>query len=95
MKQLALKIFSVVFVILFPILLFAEETFTITTYYPAPYGVYREMRARRMAVGDNYVDHAQYCWGGGCLNAVDADADLIVEGNVGIGTVNSGDTILN
>src|SRR3989338_7922827 len=29
-----------------------EETLTITTYYPAPYGVYNEMRANKMVIGD-------------------------------------------
>ena len=28
------------------------ETITLTTYYPAPFGVYNEMQANRMAVGD-------------------------------------------
>ena len=32
-----------------------EETLTIATYYPAPYGIYNEMRAKKMAVGDNYL----------------------------------------
>jgi len=33
---------------------FAEERITLTTYYPAPYGVYREMRVNQMAVGSGY-----------------------------------------
>ena len=33
-----------------------EERITIITYYPAPYGVYNELRARRVAIGDNYID---------------------------------------
>jgi len=60
------------------------ETITITTYYPAPFGVYKELRAKRMAIGDNYYDASGYAWG---VN-IDSDADLVVEGNVGIGTDN-------
>lgn len=33
---------------------FAQEQVTITTYYPAPYGIYRELRANQMAVGSPY-----------------------------------------
>jgi hypothetical protein len=36
---------------------FAQETLTITTYYPAPFGVYQEMRVHgRMAIGDANKD---------------------------------------
>lgn len=64
----------------------AEESITITTYYPSPYGVYKELRAKRTAVGDNYYDSSGYCWEGTCTTTIDSGADLIVEGNVGIGT---------
>ena len=71
------------------------EDITITTYYPAPYGVYREIRSQRMAVGDTYYDSSQHCWPGGpcTFPDIDADADLIIEGNVGIGTVNPGEKL--
>jgi hypothetical protein len=37
----------------FSLPLFAQETLTITTYYPAPFGVYKEMRIHdRLAIGD-------------------------------------------
>lgn len=66
---------------------FAQETITITTYYPSPYGSYRELRAQRMAIGDNYIDGSQYCWSPDtCTTTINADADLLVEGRVGIGT---------
>ena len=76
--------------LIFPYSGFAEDTLTITTYYPSPYGVYRELRAKRMAIGENYTSGANYTWqdtesGSG---EIDFDADLVVEGNVGIGTVN-------
>ena len=35
-----------------------EEQLTITTYYPAPYGVYREFESRRMVVGDDSMPTA-------------------------------------
>src|SRR3990167_766825 len=88
---------------LFPLFSFSqseEETLTITTYYPAPYGVYSEMRAKRMAVGDKYYDGSQYCWSPAtCANQIDGitsscwpncNTNLIVEGKVGIGTVAPG-----
>lgn len=61
---------------------FAQEQITITTYYPSPVGVYNELRARRMAIGDNWFNPATNVWG----TQIDANADLVVEGNVGIGT---------
>src|SRR3989338_5515623 len=78
--------------LIFPLSSFAqteEETMTITTYYPAPYGVYNEMRAKRMAVGTNYYNGSAYPWdsGGGCVGNEICNADLVVQGNVGIGTV--------
>lgn len=67
---------------------FSQETLTITTYYPSPYGVYRELRSQRMAIGDNYYGSG-YCWPPDiCANQINADADLVVEGNVGIGVIN-------
>ncbi len=55
------------------------EQITFSTYYPAPYGVYNEMRARRMAIGGGYLDSS---------TVTVADDNLIVEGNVGIGITN-------
>ncbi|MDD5568195.1 MAG: hypothetical protein PHY88_03215 [Candidatus Omnitrophica bacterium] len=87
-----LLLFLFILNIFFAFPLFAEDTLTITTYYPSPYGVYRELRAKRIAIGDDYIDGASYTWqdtesGSG---EVDYTADLVVEGNVGIGTVNPG-----
>jgi hypothetical protein len=65
-----------------------QEQLTITTYYPSPHGSYREIRAQRMAIGDTYFGSG-YCWPpDSCANNVDTNADLVVEGNVGIGTPN-------
>ena len=55
---------------------FAQEQITITTYYPSPFGIYNEMRAKRLAVGTNYLDSS---------TVTVADDQLIVEGEVGIG----------
>jgi len=60
---------------------FSEEL-TITTYYPSPVGIYKELRAKRMAIGDNYYNPSDYSWGSEILS----DADLVVEGRIGIGT---------
>ncbi|MDD2927524.1 MAG: tail fiber domain-containing protein [Candidatus Omnitrophica bacterium] len=84
--------FSVTLLLFFisPCILLAEDTLTITTYYPSPYGVYREMRAKRLAIGDNYIDNSNYTWeeSDGDGGEIDYLADLVVEGNVGIGTTN-------
>ncbi|MDD5583864.1 MAG: hypothetical protein PHV55_02250 [Candidatus Omnitrophica bacterium] len=67
----------------------ASETITISTYYPAPYGVYEELRAQRVAIGEDYLDGSQYCWSPNtCTEQINATTtDLVVQGNVGIGTV--------
>jgi hypothetical protein len=65
--------------------IFASEQLTITTYYPSPYGSYRELRAQRIAIGDNYIDGATYSWDS-LPATIEPDADLVVEGRVGIGT---------
>lgn len=69
----------------------SEESLTITTYYPSPYGSYRELRSQMMAIGTNYYSASYTCWpGGSCTYPIPAAASLIVEGNVGIGTTNPG-----
>jgi len=82
--------FTLSFLLFFcPVFLFAEEI-TITSYYPSPYGVYNELRAKKMAIGDNYIDSGNYTWesADGDGGEVDYNADLVVEGNLGIGTSN-------
>lgn len=83
--------YCLLFLLLFPFFIFSEESITISTYYPSPVGVYTELRSQRMAIGDNYFNAASYPWDtNGILLAgeVSQDADLVVEGNVGIGTAN-------
>jgi len=54
----------------------AQETITLTTYYPAPYGVYLELRAKKMALGPTYFNPS---------TVIPAGTDLIVEEKVGVG----------
>lgn len=37
-----------------------EESVTITTYYPSPYGVYHELRVDQMAIGSAYSNPSTY-----------------------------------
>ncbi len=61
---------------------FAEEKITLSTFYPAAYGDYDELTANKMVVDPTY--------------AIPADPiDLLVEGNVGIGTAAPGAYKLN
>jgi len=85
-KRLSIIGISLFFILGLFSLSFSEDI-TITTYYPSPFGSYAELRAQRMAIGDAYIGPS-YCWGGGCGNIIDANADLVVQGNVGIGTWN-------
>lgn len=64
--------------LVFPPFLFAEESITITTYYPSPYGSYRQLTADQIAIGSTY------------RNPTYADGTLYVSGNVGIGTTTPG-----
>ena len=54
---------------------FAEEVITLTTYFPAPYGVYRELRVNQIAVGSRY------------RQANLTDGTLLVSGDVVLGSV--------
>jgi len=40
----------------------STDTLRIVTYYPSPYGSYRELRAKRLAVGELYKSTKDYCW---------------------------------
>ncbi len=73
--------FALIFVFIFLVCrqAYAEEV-TITTYYPAPEGVYDELRSTKMGVGPNYYNAANY--------PTPANNSLIIEPGVGIGTSN-------
>jgi hypothetical protein len=62
------------FFVTFVVASFAQEQVTITTYYPAPYGIYRELRTDQMAVGSGYRATPL------------SNGNLIVEGSVAIGS---------
>ncbi len=62
---------------------FAEDI-TITTYYPSPLGVYKELRAERMAIGDSYYDASKHGWKPK-QDWAGKNINLAVEGNVMIG----------
>ncbi|KPK98271.1 MAG: hypothetical protein AMJ95_04710 [Omnitrophica WOR_2 bacterium SM23_72] len=55
---------------------FAQETLTITTYYPLPYASYKELTSHRVKIGTTYS---------GSGTSV-SDDNLIIEGSFGIGT---------
>jgi len=86
-KLLLFLSLSLAFLLAYPSLFAQEESITMTTYYPSPYGSYREMRAKRMAIGDDYIQGETYSWDS-LPPSINADADLVVQGNVGIGTTN-------
>lgn len=61
---------------------FAEDTVTITTYYPSPYGVYNRLQAYSFGVGDNNSNDT--------LDSGDVPTDkgnVWIKGGVGIGTM--------
>lgn len=77
---------SLVLTLLWSVLITAfaeEESITITTYYPSPYGIYNQMQANSLGIGDNNKD--------GNLDNGDVPTtagDVWIRGNVGIGTDN-------
>jgi hypothetical protein len=71
----------------------AQESITLTTYYPSPFGVYNELRVKRVAIGESYFDSGAYPWdsaAGGLSGGIEEEADLVVEGKVRIGGLSSG-----
>jgi len=60
-----------------------SEQITITTYYPSPYGVYKQLLTQSFGVGDNNNS--------GSLDSGDVPSnsgDMWVAGNIGVGTNN-------
>ena len=78
---LLLAVFSSTFFLFGNGLCLAQEQVTITTYYPAPYGVYNELRSKRMAIGDTYYDP---------VSTTVPASSLIVENAIGVGTKTPG-----
>ncbi len=55
--ELKIKILAALLLLVFPIIIFAQEEITITTYYPSPFGSYDALEANRfqadrVAIGD-------------------------------------------
>lgn len=72
-KQINIVAVAVFFVFLLFSSVFCQESITITTYYPSPYGSYNELRANQMSIGSSYASSSL------------SDGNFIVSGNVGIG----------
>ena len=89
MKKLSLIALFSLLLITLSYLVWAE-TITLTSYYPAPYGAYKELRSQRMAIGDTYYDGSQYCWEGTCTTTIGPNIDLIVEGALKVGGSETG-----
>jgi len=86
------KAVGIIFAVIFipAISAFSQETFTLTTYYPAPFGVYNELRTKRLAIGQSYFDNSIYPWdndGSIVGNEIPQDVSLVIEGKVGINTI--------
>ena len=78
------------FVLILSSLIFAAEELVITTYYPSPYGSYKELRAQRMAIGNTYYSRNTVCWDPPCPSGsanpnLYGATSLVVEDRVGIG----------
>ncbi len=65
-----------------PAFLFAEESITITTYYPSPYGVYNQLQTNTLGVGDNNGDGALDS--GDVPNPLTNSGDVWIKGQVKI-----------
>lgn len=74
MRKTALLLLLGIYCIILPGNGLSEETITITTYYPSPYGSYNELRANQMSIGSDYADDTL------------SNGYLIVRNRVGIGT---------
>jgi len=68
-----------------------EERITIITYYPAPYGIYNELRSRRMAIGDEYVETPMPQWGTDIPDGSGSTADIRLQIAMGNGYLSFGD----
>jgi len=56
MSKLKFFLLALSFILATPFLALAEDSLTITTYYPSPYGTYNKLQSNRLAVGDTNAD---------------------------------------
>ncbi|MFH0876918.1 MAG: hypothetical protein V1863_01665, partial [Candidatus Omnitrophota bacterium] len=96
MKSISLFVLSLLLLLLLSTPpCFAQEVISVSTYFPAPYGIYFELRTARLAVGGYYKAFGAgcYAWGGaGGCTTISANATMVVDGIVGLGTVMPNDT---
>src|SRR4030043_2180034 len=83
MRNVLLFFFTLI-VLSFPVL--AQETITLTTYYPAPFGVYQRLVTNTLGVGDTNVSGTVDANDGPNPAVAGQEGDVWVAGNVGIGT---------
>ncbi len=67
-----------------PFLALAEESFTITTYYPSPHGSYNQLQTNSLGVGDN--DNNGGLDSGDVPDPTTNPGEVWIKGKVGIGT---------
>lgn len=85
MRKLSSALITSFLALIFSCFSFAQESITITTYYPSPFGSYNQLQTDTLGVGDNN--------GNGSLDSGDVPTttgDVWIEGNVGIGTMAPG-----
>ena len=78
-------VLAALFIFLFSISAFSQdEVISFTTYYPSPYGIYKELRSQHVAIGDTFINNSAISWDTPVLTgAIDASKlSLAVEGNV-------------
>lgn len=86
-KRVVFTVLPLLFFFVIPAV--AQESLTITTYYPAPIGRYREVRSGRIAIGPTYHNPGAHPWSNSnppLAQEISQDADFIVERAVGVGT---------
>jgi hypothetical protein len=66
MKTIMAVLGSVMLLAAFAHIALAQDQVTITTYYPSPFGVYSDLRANRMAIGNSraFGNAGTVTWGG-------------------------------
>jgi hypothetical protein len=72
---------------------FAEEEVIFTSYYPAPFGIYSQLKSVYFSVGQEFANTTQYCWGSGCPDTIDENTSMIVFGRAAIGHYNATSTL--
>ncbi len=89
MVRYFISVFLVIFLTFFSLPAFCQtnqsETITFTTYYPSPFGVYRQLQTQTLGVGDTNYD---YVVDSNDVPPATSPGDVWIAGHVGIGTNN-------